>query len=430
MYRTHYIAEAKKLVGKEVIVAGWVHEVRNLGKLVFVLLRDRTGIIQVTAKLGRESDEIIKNMDQPKETVVSVKGKIAESNIAKDKVELLPSEFKVLNKITTKVPFEVTGKVPAELDVRLDYRYVDSRRPSTLAIFKIRSEIANAFREKCRELGAIEIHPPTIVEAATEGGADLFKVQYFEKEAYLVQSPQLYKQLAIIGGMDRVYMTVPVFRAEKHNTLTHLNEALQMDMEMAFIDDKKAVDILEQVVLHILQRVKKNCEEELEILERELEVPSSIPRYEYTYLIEKLQGEKVPINWGEDFNRETEAILSKILGHSTYFIVRWPTQIRAFYSQPDEKDPKICKAYDLNYEGLEISSGAQRIHQPEALIESLKSRNLNPNDFEFYINAFRVGAPPHAGWSIGLDRMTMKVCGLKNIREAVLFPRDRTRLRP
>ena len=430
MYRTNYISEAKKLIGAEVTLAGWVHEVRDLGKLKFVQLRDRSGIIQVTAKKDREPDSVLAAMSVPKETVVSVTGKVAASKIAEAGVELIPSKFEILGEITTKVPFEVTGKVPVDLDVRLDFRYVDMRTAGTSAIFRIRSEIAQAFREKCRMLGAVEIHPPTIVEAATEGGSDLFRVQYFEKDAYLVQSPQLYKQLAVIGGMDKVFMTVPVFRAEKHNTLTHLNEALQMDLELGFATPEDAMDALEAVVLHILSRVKEECAEELKTLNRELKVPASIPRHTYTELVDRLNAAGEKFNWGSDFSRETEAKLSEVLGYSTYFVTEWPTAIRAFYSMPDEADPRICHAYDLNYEGLEISSGAQRVHTPDILIRQLKARGLDPADFEFYINAFRVGAPPHAGWSIGLDRLTMKICGLHNIREAVLFPRDRVRVRP
>lgn len=430
MYRTHYISDARQQADKEITIAGWVHEVRDLGKLKFVQVRDRSGIIQVTAKQGREPDAVLAAMSQPKETVVSVTGKIVASKIAEAGCELIPSKFEVLNEITTKVPFEVTGKVPADLDVRLDYRYVDLRTANTAAIFRIRGEISGAFRTFAHSKGFVEVHPPTIVEAATEGGADVFKVQYFEKDAYLVQSPQLYKQLAVIGGMDKVFMTVPVFRAEKHNTLTHLNEALQMDIEAGFITPKEAVDYLEQFTLHILNHVKKECSEELKTLKRELVVPSSIPRHTYTELVDKLNSNGADFKWGEDFSRETEAKLSEVLGYSTYFITEWPTAIRAFYSMPNEEDPKICNAYDLNYEGLEISSGAQRVHKPEILIQQLKNRNLNPQDFEFYINAFRVGAPPHCGWSIGCDRLTMKVCGLHNIREAVMFPRDRVRVKP
>jgi len=430
MQRTHYVSEAIKAAGSEVAIAGWVHEVRDLGKMKFVQVRDKTGVIQVFGKQGMVPDAVLAAMSQPKETVVRVVGKVVPSKIAEAKVELVPTSFEVLNEITTKVPFEVTGKVPVDLEVRLDYRYVDLRQKSTAAIFRIRSELANSFRQKALSEGFVEVHPPCIVEAATEGGSDLFKVQYFEKDAYLVQSPQLYKQLAVIGGQDKVFMTVPVFRAEKHNTLTHLNEATQMDIEAGFITPEEAVDYLESFLLHVLASVKKNCAAELEILGRKLEVPASIPRHTYTELVDRLNAGGVKFEWGEDFSRETEAKLAEILGYSTYFITKWPTAIRAFYSMPSEEDAKICNAYDLNYEGLEISSGAQRVHKPDILIDALKTRGLNPADFEFYVNAFRVGAPPHAGWSIGLDRLTMKVCGLHNIREATLFPRDRVRVKP
>ncbi|MCX8175360.1 MAG: aspartate--tRNA(Asn) ligase [Candidatus Micrarchaeota archaeon] len=430
MYRTHYVSEAKSAINSEVKIAGWVHEVRNLGRLIFVQVRDRTGIIQVTAKKGQTPDEVMARMDVPKETVVSVRGRVAASSIAEAGCELLPEEFEILNEISMKVPVEVTGKVPAELDVRLDHRFVDLRRNSTAAIFSIRSQIANAFREAARKLGCVEIHPPCIVEAATEGGTELFRLQYFEKDAYLVQSPQLYKQLCVIGGMDKVFMTVPVFRAEKHNTLTHLNEATQMDVEMGFVTAKEAIDALEYVFLYCLKAVRQNCDEELKALGRELSVPQRIPRHTYTELAHLLTSSGVNFSWGEDFSRETEAILCERLGYSTFFVTEWPTAIRAFYSMPDEANPKVCHAYDLNYEGLEIASGAQRIHKPHLLVEQLKSRGLSPSEFDFYINAFRVGAPPHAGWSIGLDRFTMKICGLHNIREAVLFPRDRVRVKP
>src|SRR3989338_9700481 len=430
MYRTHYVADAKSAVNSEVTIAGWVHEVRDLGKLKFVQVRDRTGIIQVTAKKGDADPAVMEKMSVPKETVVSVRGRVVASNLAGAGCELIPLDFTVLNHISMKVPFEVTGKVPAELDVRLDLRSVDLRTKNTAAIFSIRSQIAASFREAARKLGCVEIHPPCIVEAATEGGTDLFHVQYFEKDAYLVQSPQLYKQLCVIGGMDKVFMTVPVFRAEKHNTLSHLNEALQMDVELGFITHEEAVDALETVVLQCLKKVKKECDEELKTLKRELIVPSSIPRHTYTGLVEKLNQGNGEFKWGNDFSMETEAQLAQVLGYSTFFITEWPSDIRAFYSQPSEENPKICHAYDLNYESLEIASGAQRAHRPEVLISQLKKRGLNTSDFEFYINAFRVGAHPHARWSIGLDRLTMKVCGLHNIREAVLFPRGRVRVKP
>jgi nondiscriminating aspartyl-tRNA synthetase len=233
----------------------------------------------------------------------------------------------------------------------------------------------------------------------------------------------------VIGGMDKVFMTSPVFRAEKHNTLTHLNEVLQMDCEIGFCTDSDALDVLEKTFLDILKTVKESNQKELELLDSPINI-QKVPRYTYTQLVDKLNSEGIPMNWGEDFDREKEAKLNQILGVEAYIIKDWPTKIRAFYSMPYQDDENICKAYDLIYKGLEISSGAQRIHIPELLEKQLRFHGCNPKDFKFYVDAFRVGAPPHAGWSIGLERLVMKICNLQNIREATLFPRDRHRLSP
>ena len=407
MDRTHYIADAKKSAGSRVRIAGWVHDFRDLGKLKFALVRDRTGILQVTMKKGVVKDELLAAVALNKEDVVSFGGTLKENRIAPDGVELVPDEFVLLNKVERKLPVDPTGVVPSELDTRIDFRYLDLRKKDTSAIFRIKSVAATAFREKLLELGFIEIHPSAITGAATEGGADVFPIQYFENRAYLVQSPQLYKQLAVIGGFDRVFMTVPVFRAEKHNTTTHLNEIVQMDIEMGFADHLDAMDVLEKVTLHILRRVKEGIGPEIAALSPDFDVPEKVPRYSYTELVERLDKEtNIKMKWGEDFTKEAEKKLYELLDDELYFIYDWPTAIRAFYSMPDQKDKRICHAFDLVYRGLD------------------------PHGFEFYLNAFRMGAPPHAGWSIGLERLTMKMCNLENIREATLFPRDRTRLHP
>ncbi|MFH1470341.1 MAG: aspartate--tRNA(Asn) ligase [Candidatus Micrarchaeota archaeon] len=433
MMRTHYAARVTpEMDGKEVTLAGWAHEIRDIGKIKFLVLRDRTGIIQVTAKRGIVPDEIVDSIAFVKETVVQVKGKVVVGKGAKAGVEIIPTEkVVVLGPVSTTIPFEVTGKVPAELDVRLDNRYVDLRRIETTAIFNIRSVIEGAFREKLLGLDFQEITPPCVVAAATEGGTNLFKVEYFEKEAFLAQSPQLYKQMAIVGGMDKVFMTTPVFRAEKHNTVAHLNEVLQMDIEMGFCDHNDAMDILGDVAIHIIKRVKESCAKELAILGREgLKVPEKVNRYTYTEMLEKLAKLGSTTKWGEDFTKEDEKKMPEALGEELFIVSEWPTDTRAFYSMPTKEDPKICHAYDLVYMGMEVASGAQRVHIPELLVEQLKGRGMNPENFEFYVRAFRMGAPPHAGWSIGLDRMAMAITGVGNIRECTLFPRDRVRLTP
>ncbi len=419
---------AKKSTGKEVEIGGFVHEFRNLGKLKFVLLRDWTGKIQITAKKGVVPDEVFNAIDVNKEEAVVVKGKVVENKIAPDGVELIPSYFKVVGKVYKKLPVDPTGVVKSELDIRLNYRFLDLRKHDVSAIFKVKSELVTGFREYLLSKGFVEIHPTVIVAAATEGGADVFPIQYFEHKAFLAQSPQLYKQMAVVGGLEKVFMTMPVFRAEKHNTTTHLNEIIQMDIEMAFADDKVAMDMLSSTFLAILKRVEKN--ENLMELNPDFEVPKEVKRYTYTEIVELLNENNVKMEWGEDFTKEQEHKISELLNEEVFIIHEWPTKTRAFYSMPKEGDEDVCLAYDLMYKGLEISSGAQRIHIPELLEEQLRKRGLKPENFDFYIEAFRYGAPPHAGWSIGLERLTMKVLNLNNIREAMLFPRDRTRVYP
>jgi len=430
MHRTHYVKDAKKARAGTARIAGWVHDFRDLGKLKFVLVRDITGIMQVTMKKGVVDDALLAAVKLNKEDVVSFEGELKENKIAPDGVEMVPAKFELLNTVERKLPVDPTGVVPTEMDVRLDNRYLDLRRKETSLIFRVKSTAVRAYREKLTELGFTEIQTSAITGAATEGGADVFQLQYFENKAYLVQSPQLYKQLAVIGGLDRVMMTVPIFRAEKHNTTTHLNEVTAMDGEMGFADHNDAMNTLEAVTLYMLATVKKELGAEITPLWGEIVVPEKVPRYTYTELVEKLNASGMEMKHGWDFTKEAERKLHEILGDELYFIYDWPTSVRAFYSMPDAKNPEICHAFDLMYRGLEISSGAKRIHIPALLEEQLKKRGLDPHDFEFYINAFRMGAPPHAGWGMGLERLVMKMCKQENIRECMMFPRDRTRLMP
>ncbi|MBD3398662.1 aspartate--tRNA(Asn) ligase [Candidatus Micrarchaeota archaeon] len=429
MMRTDYIDSAKKKVGEGVTLAGWVHEIRDIGKLIFIQLRDKTGIMQVIAKKGVVPDEVLEKMKRNKEDVISVTGKIAENKVAPGGVEIVPSEVKVLSVVEKKLPIDPTGVVESDLDTRLNYRYLDLRKPEVAAIFRIKSAIIQEFRKKTMGMGFQEVHPTHIVAAATEGGTEVFPVEYFEQKAFLAQSPQLYKQLAVVGGIDKVMITSPVWRAEKHHTTTHLNEVIQMDVEMGFADDNDAMDVLSEVTLSVLGEAAK-MKEELALLKTEINVPSEIKRYTYTEIVDRLNSEGENLEWGEDFSKEQEKKIYGILGEDLFIIHDWPTMSRAFYSMPREDKPEVCKAYDLLYKGLEISSGAQRIHIPEMLEEQLRKRGLDPANFQFYIDAFRVGAPPHSGWSIGLERITMKATGMQNIRECMMFPRDRTRVHP
>lgn len=406
---------------EDVLVAGWVDSVRELGSITFLTLRDETGKIQVKFR-SKEKIE--------KESAVQIKGKIKLDERAPNGVEIDVDELKVLGKIYQQPLFYPLQKDEPNLNIRLDNRSLDLRRRKTRSIFNIRAGLESAFREAVLALNFTEINPTCIVGSSTEGGAQLFKIDYFDQIAFLAQSPQFYKQLAVIGGMERVFMTTPVFRAEKHEGPHHINEIYQMDIEMAFATDEDAISLLSEVFLHMLRSIKENNENDLSSLDIKMNVPNKVAVYTYSDLVETLLANGEKIKWGDDFSREQEMKIYELAKNDAVIVKDYPTSVRAFYSMPYEDNPKICKAYDLIYKGLEIASGAQRIHLPELLEKQAIAKGMDPKSLASYINAFNYGAPPHAGWSMGLDRITMQVCGLDNIREAIMFPRDKQRLRP
>ncbi len=430
MIRTHYIDEiTAAMEGKEVTLAGWVHEVRETAKITFLILRDSSGLIQVIGKVGDTDPGVIKSMSMPKESVVKVRGIVKVNKEAKKGFEIIPKEVVNLNPLSMKIPFEITGKVPAEIDVRLDNRQIDLRRLETSSIFNIESTMLSTFTDFLAKKGFKQIRTPTIIAASSEGGSELFEIKYFDRPAYLAQSPQLYKQLAVIGGLDKVFMIMPVFRAEKSNTTSHINEITQMDIEFAFTKNADdAIKVLIETVKTIVTQVKERNKRDLELLDVKLEVPEA-KVITYKEAIEGLKKKGYDIEMGHDFSREHEIGIQKVFGDAVV-IKEYPRELRAFYSMPKDGDPTLTDSFDYIYKGMEICSGAQRIHDPELLIESLKKKGLNPKNFEFYINAFRCGAPPHAGWSIGLERFAMQIVNAQNIREVTLFPRDRKRLTP
>ncbi len=425
-----FTSQLDKKIGKKVRIEGWVHDIRLLGGIAFVLLRDKDGIVQVTASKKKLGKEILKEIEKlHQEDVIRVEGKVVRSKIAKRGIEIIPSKIEIISKSKSVLPLDPRGITKTNLDTQLDWRFLYFRTEEGRSIFRIQTQIVNAFRKFFLERGFIEMQPPCIIASASEGGAELFPLPYFEKKAYLAQSPQLYKQMGAIS-FERVFMVVPVFRAEKFDQPTHLNEIRQMDVEIAFADYEDAMRVLEECLVFILKEVKKDCKKELEILNQKLRIPK-IPFKKVTYeqAIEFLRKKGEEIEWGEDFSKTQEKMLGDNFGEA-FFIIDWPSELKPFYAMPKEENPKICKAFDLIYKGLEISSGTQRIHDPELLIKRLKEKGLNPEKFKSYIDAFRYGAPYHSGWSIGLERLTMKITGRKNIREVTMFPRDRKRITP
>ena len=420
------IEDVFKKKAKKVEIAGWVKNVRALGKIKFLVVRDSSGEIQITASEGKVDAGIFEMMDKiSRESVIYVKGEVKESKQAPGGREIIPKEIGILGNVE-ELPIDISEQSKTELPKRLDFRFLDFHRKRTQAIFKIQTEIASSFREFFYSKGFLEMQPPCVISAASEGGTELFPVQYFEKKAYLAQSPQLYKQM-IACSMEKTFMITPVWRAEKHNTPRHINEIRQMDIEVAFKNQMGIMKELEEVVKYIVQRVLKNCKEELKVLEiKNLKVPKGV-YLSYEEAIKKVGGRV-----GEDFTPEEERRLCNLYKGDLIFTHSWPSSIKPFYIMPkDEKaNAKYSEGFDALYLGVEISSGGQRVHIPELLIERLKAKGLNPKNFKDYIDSFRYGAPPHAGWSIGLERLTQVICGLDNIKEATMFPRDRDRLTP
>ena len=433
VYRTHYSLDVSdKDFDKSIVVSGWVEDIRNLGSIAFVILRDKKGTLQITCLKKERPDIFDKLVNVPRESVISVKGLCKKSDKARNGYEIIPEKTEILSEADTPLPLGVVDKIESELDTRLDNRFIDLRKPDIQAIFKIRSKVIGAVHEYLRNNDFVEVHTPNIIASSSEGGTDVFRLKYFEKDAFLAQSPQLYKQMLMATGLDRVYEIAWYFRAEEHNTRRHLNESTAVDLEMAFIKDEEDVmKVLEGLVCHMWKRASE-CREELEILNKKIVVPKPpFKRITYDDALKKLNDNGSSIVWGEDFGTEEEKILGDIMkkeGYDFYFITKYPLDSKPFYTMP-HKD-KYSRGFDLACKGVELASGSQRIHDAKLLKERIKACWLNPKDFDSYLKAFRYGMPPHGGFGFGIERFLMELLDIKNIRECILFPRDRTRLTP
>ena len=412
--------------GSEQTLCGWLQDTRNLGGIAFIQLRDITGVIQLTLlkkKLGEENFKSWANINR--ESIILVRGIVKENKEAPGGVEMLPDNIELMNEAETPLPLGVIDKIDSEIETRLNARYLDLRKTEIAANFQIRAAISGAVHKHLRRENFLEVQTPKIIASATEGGTSLFEMKYFDKTAYLAQSPQLYKQILMSGGLERVYEVGPAFRAEEHNTPRHLNEFISIDIEMSFADDDVVMGVMERLVATAARAVSKETKalETLGIEPIELELP--LPSITYDEAVKMAQGK---VEWGEDLSMEaTRAIAKQMNGF--YFITKWPLSLKPFYIQPDD-DPKYSKGFDFMYNEVEMTSGGQRVHDVNLLRERLKEQGLDPEGFNHYLDPFRYGMPPHAGWGLGLDRLAMIFAGAKNVRECVLFPRDRNRLTP
>ncbi|MEK6894878.1 MAG: aspartate--tRNA(Asn) ligase [Nanoarchaeota archaeon] len=413
------------------VVAGWVYDQRDLGKIRFLVLRDFSGEMQIIAHKDKASKEVFDLMQKvSRESVVLISGKVQKSDKAPGGRELVAEHFEVLSVAESPLPIDVSDFSKTELPKRLDYRYVDFHRRRTQAIFKIQSTISIAFRDFFSKNRYIEMQPPCLIGVASEGGADVFKVKYFEREACLAQSPQLYKEM-VACSMEKTFMITPVWRAEKHNTIRHINEIRQMDIECSFMNQMDVMKIEEECVKHVVSEIIKKNKSEIELLGLKLKVPSA--KYvSYDETISLLKKNGISISSGDDLNPEAEKKLGELYPDTLVFVHSWPSSLKPFYIMPKDgnADSDYSEGFDCVYRGLEITSGGQRIHTPDLLLKRIKHKGMKTDGLMDYVNSFKYGSPPHSGWSIGLERFTMLICELDNVREATMFPRDRDRLTP
>jgi aspartyl-tRNA synthetase len=429
--RTHYSSQVTPdLDGKEVTVFGWVSSVRSQGGITFLIVNDKEGVFQVTTIRGKSSDALLEKMGSiAEQTSIGVRGTVKKIAKAPNGAEVIPTEIKILNQAKKKPPFSVFGGALPSIDKRLDIRAVDLRREKAQAIFRIQSVLLRSLREFFRERGYFEVRTPKLISTATEGGASLFSVLYYNRPSFLTQSPQLYKE-ELVMPFEKVFEIGPAFRAEESRTQKHLSEITSIDIEEAYVDYRDIMATLEALIRKAAGDVADSCPREFEKLRRTpVEVPGRIERLTYGEVIKEISRRREGIAWGDDVTGPDGEELAR--SHpGFYFITDWPTSSKPFYIKPKTGEPKVSESFDLMHGSLELASGGTRVTSKSALVKRLKDQKLKPQAFEYHLDAFDYGMPPHAGFGLGLERLMMTLTGEENIREVTLFPRDKLRLVP
>ena len=423
------VSEINKFIEKKIKVEGWVYRIRKLKEITFLILRDRSGLVQcVIENKSINTDNI--NI----ESVVSVVGEVMISKNALNPFEILIEEINIISE-SEELPIEINKKdYNANLETTLNNRAISLRHEKVNSVFKIQNIIVQSFREFSIEKGFTEIFTPKIVSEGAEGGTQLFKIKYFEKTAYLAQSPQFYKQMMVGAGFERVFEVAHVYRAEEHNTSRHLNEYVSMDLEFGFIEDEyEIMNLEEELIKYILNSVEEKGKKYLELLNANLpRIHGSIPKIELKEAIKIIEAKYNKKGLEGDLDPEGEKLICKYakeeLSCDFIFITNYPRKKRPMYTMPLGEEG--TRSFDLLFRGVEITTGGQRIHNYNMLINSMKEKGLNPNDYEGYTEIFKYGMPKHGGLAIGLERITAQLLNLNNIREATLIPRDRTRITP
>jgi nondiscriminating aspartyl-tRNA synthetase len=421
--------------GIETKVAGHVHELRDLGGLVFVILRDRKGQLQIVVKEDETPTLFEQAQALDHEDVIHVHGTITSADQAPGGVELVPEDLTVLSEADAPLSMEVAKDIDTDLSTRLDMRYLDVRKPRTRAVFSLRSKAMATMRDWFVTADFEEVDTPLLSTAGAEGGAELFPVVYYDTEAFLSQSPQLYKQMLVAAGFDRLFEVGHAFRAEDFATSRHVSEISMFDVELGYIEDHHDVmDEQERSLRYTLQQLKETAGREFDLLDVSLTIPGKdFPRLTFEEAREILQDEydHVPSD-ATDLDPEGERLLGEHFekqGHPAIFVIGYPDE-KFYYKQNEPKDEIASRKFDLLYRGQELSSGGQREHDIDRLISTMETQGVDPDGFEFYVEALRYGVPPHGGYGMGIDRLVQQIADLDNIKEGILFPRDPDRLTP
>jgi len=426
--RTHYSNELNSsLADSDVTVMGWISSIRGHGNISFVTIIDRIGEIQIVAKKGSCPDELLEKISKLKEhSCIGLIGKVKTSDKSPTGVEVIPKDLKVFSAVEKIPPFDPYAKTVKNIDTRLEIRAIDLRRDNLKKIFQARSEVLKVIREYFYEENFIEVNTPKIIATATEGGAALFPIFYYNKEAFLAQSPQLYKE-QLTMSFEKVFEIAPIFRAEPSRTNRHLSEAISVDFEESYVDYNDVMKRIEQIIIRSISVIQKFSQDNSGT---EFMIPvksDTIPVYTYAELLEKIQNAGAKSQWGDDLY---PAQLNKIGITGFYFIKDWPIGPKPFYVKVSKNDPKISESFDLMYGDLEISSGSTRIEKKIELEDRMRNKGMKIDTFGYHLNAFEYGVPPHAGCGIGLERLMMALTGTENIRDTTFYPRDVDRLTP
>jgi len=429
-------AIAKRL-GEKVTVSGWVHDVRLLGGINFILVRNSEGIVQVTVPRKAVSKEVMDLVAAlHPEDVVRFTGTVKEAKVARNGFEIIPDKVDVISASAVPLPLDPRGVTDANIDTRLNWRTLDLRRPEVQAIFRIQDALLEGMESHLRASGFLRIFTPSILGGVSEGGSEVFKTDYYGKPAFLRQDPQLHRQLAIAGGLGKVYDLGPSWRAELSHTPRHMSEHRTIAPEISFIQDERdTMRVEEAMLVSGIKRANEKCRKELDVLELDLEEPKTpFPELKFPELYETLKklGHALPRD--KDLDRESEKLLSEFVKRefdSDYFFVnRFPSSVKPFYVMHVDSEPEFARSVDLVYRGLELSSGGQRENRHDKVVEQISQKGLDPTSLMWFTEAFRYGVPPHGGFSLGIERLTASLLGIENVKEAALFPRDPERLQP